>query len=199
MRGSIMSPPSRALSSSHEVCGHRGHHIGVVVGAPADDGQRFGIGQAVRDKEVRRRFAAGQRVAAAGEHARDVVVGRADPQGCVPALAQPVGQADVVGVHVRHDHAQDRQALELVREDLLPLRARGLVRDAAVHHRPALHAVDAVAQQPEVDVVEREGQCHAKPAHARRHLEGPARGRQRVAEGVVEFAFEQVHVGLTLT
>ena len=37
------------------------------------------------------------------------------------------GQPDVVGVHVGHDHAQDRQALQLRRENLLPL-GLGLVR-----------------------------------------------------------------------
>jgi hypothetical protein len=46
--------------------------------------------------------------------ARRVIVGGADPQRGLPALAQPVGQADVVGVHVGDQHAHDRQALQLV-------------------------------------------------------------------------------------
>ena len=105
----------------------------------------------------------------------------------------------MVGVHVGDDDAQDRHALQLRLEHLLPLRARLVAGDAAVGHRPALDAVDAVAKQPEVDVVEREGQPHADPAHAGRHFQGPAGLGERVAEGVVEFAFEEVHVRLTFT
>ncbi|MCY1552667.1 hypothetical protein D9M68_890770 [compost metagenome] len=68
------------------------------------------------------------------------------------------------------------------------------MRDAAVDHRPALDAVDRVAQQPEVDVVQRKGQPHADPAHAGRDFQCFAGGGQGVAQGVVEFAFEEVHV-----
>jgi hypothetical protein len=150
-------------------------------------------------KKLRRRVAARQRVAGGAEHAGHVVVGGADPHRRLPALAQPVRQPDVVGVHVGDDDAQDRQALQLGLEDLLPLRARLGVVDAAVDHRPAGHAVQGVAQQPEVDVVERKGQPHADPAHAGRHFHGFAGLGQRVAQGVVEFAFEEVHVRLTFT
>jgi hypothetical protein len=188
-----------AVEHAHEALGHRGHHVGVVVGAAADLVERLGVGQAVRAEEARGMLAAGERVAAAAEHARHVVVGGADPQRHVPALAQPVGQADVIGMHVGDDHAHDRQALQLGLEDLLPLGPRLVARDAAVDHGPALDAAVVVAQQPEVDVVERERQPHPDPAHAGRHFEGLAGGGQGVAEGVVEFAFEQIHVGLTFT
>ena len=124
--------------------------------------------------------------------------------GVVVEVEQPVGQADVVGVHVRDDDAQDGQALELRGEDLLPLRAGFVARDAAVHDAPALDAavgaVHLVAQEPDVDVVERERQTHADPADAGRHVDRFAGGRQPFVQGVVEFAFEEVHVVvLTLT
>jgi DNA-binding transcriptional MerR regulator len=46
--------------------------------------------------------------------------------------------------------------------------------------------------QPQVDVVQRKRQRHAQPAHARRHLRRAAGGRERVAEAVVERAFQAV-------
>ena len=68
-----------------------------------------------------------------------------------------------------------------------------LVRgDAAVDQGPAL-AVEVVAQQPEVDVIEREGQRHADPVHAGRDLHAGRGGRQGVAERIVELAFEGIH------
>jgi hypothetical protein len=73
--------------------------------------------------------------------ARGLEVGGADPQRRLPALAQPVRQADVVGVHVGDDDAHHGQALQLVLEHLLPQRARLGPVDAAVHHRPALAAL----------------------------------------------------------
>jgi len=73
------------------------------------------------------------------------------------------------------------------------------VGDAAVDDRPALarpvRAVEPVAQQPQVDVVEREGQAHAQPAQAGRQLERVPGRRQRVAERVVQLLFEGVHGG----
>ena len=58
--------------------------------------------------------------------------------------------------------------------------AGGIVGNAAVDHRAALQrpvgTVNVVAQQPEVDVVERERQRHAQPAHAGRHAHGVSQG-----------------------
>ncbi len=102
-------------------------------------------------------------------------------------------------MHVGDDDAQDRQALQLRLEDLLPLGARFLLRNAAVDHRPALDTVQGVAQQPEVDVIECEGQHHPDPAHTGRDFDRFAGLRQGVAQWVVEFAFEEVHVLLTFT
>ena len=61
--------------------------------------------------------------------------------------------------------------------------------------------VDLVAQQPQVDVVQRERQSHADPAHrgrqaaafAAHHLHGFARRRHGVAQGVMQQLFERIH------
>ncbi len=114
---------------------------------------------------------------------------------------QPMREAYVVGVHVGDEHAQHRQAVELRREHLLPGSDGRRVRDAAVDDGPALSAVEPVAQQPQVDVVERKRQLHAHPAHARRHLERNAGCGQGVAERVVEFGFPGIghaHPGVRL-
>jgi len=124
-----------------------------------------------------------------------VVVGGAAPQSAVPPLAQPVGQTDVVRVHVGDDHTQDGQAVEFLIKHVFPLRTRFIAGDAAVHHRPALDAVQRVAQQPEVDVVERKRQAHAQPLHARRHHQGAAGLGQRIALRVVQAGFERVFGG----
>ena len=102
-------------------------------------------------------------------------------------------------MHVGDDDAQDRHALQLRLEYLLPLRPRLVPGDTAIDHRPALDPVDAIAQQPEIDMVERKGQRHANPSHAGRHFERLANFGKGVAKGVVEFAFEEVHVRLTFT
>ena len=177
---------------------HLRHHARVVVGSRLDLRDRLGVGEAVARHERRRTRTteAGRRAA---REPRRVVVGRADPQAAVPALGEPMREADVIGVHVRDDDAQHRQAAELVGEDLLPRVARRVVGDAAVDDGPAGAAVDLVTQQPQVDVVERERQLHAHPAHARRDLERAADGGQRIAERVGELLFECVHADAAFT
>ena len=107
------------------------HHPGPVVDgidlvpAPAElragrlGDARLGVDQAMAGHEARGRLAADRRDAALRE-AGGVEVGRADPQAHAPSLGQPLRVADVVRVHVRDDHAQHRQAIEVVREDPLP-------------------------------------------------------------------------------
>ncbi len=88
--------------------------------------------------------------------------------------------------------------VEPLGEDLLPGLAGHVAGDAAVDHRPALSAVGtglAVAQQPQIDVVQRKGQTHAHPAHARRDLQRRAGGRQLVAEGIGELMFQRIGHG----
>ena len=102
----------------------------------------------------------------------------------VPALAQPVRQADVVGVHVGDDHAQHRQAVELGARRSAPRRraSSSLAMQQSTMVQPSRPSM-LVAQQPQVDVVQRERQRHAQPAHAGRDLERsrPARAARRPA------------------
>ena len=69
------------------------------------------------------------------------------------------------------------------------------VGDAAVHHRPAFAAIEAIPQQPEVDVIQRERQRHPDPEDARRHFEARRRRRKLFAEGIVELGFEWIQCG----
>ena len=169
------------------------HHARVIAGAAPDLGQRIRVVQTMRSKEVGRPRAA-KAGGAARAVARGVVVGGADPQRRIPALAQPPGQADMVRVHVRHDHPQHRQALQLGGEDVFPLCLGGVHGDAAVDDAPALHdtavrAGDVVAQQPQVDVVQGKRQRHADPANAGGHFQRAAGFGELVTKGVVEFGF----------
>ena len=134
---------------------------------------------------------------ALAREAGDVEVGGADPQAHVPALAQPVGAADVVGVHVGDDHAQHRQAVEHGGEDLLPGGAGRRVVDAAVDDGPAL------ADAPSSSSSSRSSQrlmwssANGRPMRSQRTPGATsivvARRRQGLAEGVGELAFERIH------
>ena len=136
---------------------------------------------------------------AAGEPG-GVVVGRADPQPHAPAFGQPVRQPHVVGVHVRDDHAQHRQAVEFVREHLLPRGAGRVVADAAVDDGPALDRPSGPSWRSRSSHrlmwLSWNGSVHAQPAHARRDLERRADLGQRVAERVVQREFVRVHRSL---
>ena len=96
----------------------------------------------------------------------------------------------MVGVHVGDDARAAPAGLELVANTCSQAARVAGVGDAAVDDGPALArlAFLAVAQQPQVDVVERERQAHAQPAHAGRHRQR-APGPAARAEGVVEFGF----------
>jgi hypothetical protein len=77
-------------------------------------------------------------------------------------------------MEVSGDHAADALAVELVREDALPQRARVRQPEPGVDHGEAV----AVVQEPEVDVIQRERQRHAEPADAGSDGErGAGRGR----------------------
>jgi hypothetical protein len=93
-------------------------------------------------------------------------LGFGHPQLDAEALREPAGEAEVVRVVMRHHDAPDGQAREALGDDLVPQRARGFGVEAGIHQRPA----GPVAQHPQVDMVEREGQRHAQPEHARRDL-----------------------------
>mmetsp|Transcript_53307 Transcript_53307/g.125313 ORF Transcript_53307/g.125313 Transcript_53307/m.125313 type:complete len:212 (-) Transcript_53307:768-1403(-) len=170
---------------------HLGHHLGVVIGACADLVERLRVGQAMAAEEGCGRCAAHADRRAAGE-ARQVEVGRADPQPALPFLRQPLREAEVVRVKVRRHHAQHRQAVQAFGKHPLPVRPRVFAGDAAVDDGPALAAVDAVTQQPQVDMVQRKRQAHAHPAHAGRQVQRLAGAGQDVTQGIVEFGFAGV-------
>ncbi len=188
---------------------HLRHHAGVVAGAGADQLERGRVDQPVRRHEGRGGFAAGPVVGATAQ-ARGGEIGRAHPQPAIeglaggrgrsaPALGEPVREADMVGVHVRRDDAQHRHAARLGREDLFPGLAGPFVGDAAIDHGPARRrfakAVDLVAQQPQVDVVQRERQRHAQPAHAGGDLDAVAGFGPGIRPGVVRFLLRGVRLG----
>jgi hypothetical protein len=81
-------------------------------------------------------------------------------------------QAQVIGVHVGCDHAQHRQAVQTVGKHLAPLIAGLRVVQTAIDNGPALHTINAVLQQPQVDVVQGKRQSHADPVHPLGHLQG---------------------------
>jgi len=102
---------------------------------------------------------------------------------------------DVVGVHMGDEDAQNRQAVEFLRENLLPQGFDLVARDAAIDHRPAVAAIDMVAQQPQVDVVQRKRQRHAQPPHAGGQFQCCAGFGERLAPRIDEFLFVRIHGG----
>ena len=98
-----------------------------------------------------------------------------DPEIGPVRLREPARVAEVVGVKMGHDGAADRPPLADLFEDPAPVRLHLGAGDAGVDHRPPL----AVAEQPQVDVVEGEGKGHPNPADAVRDFEHVA----RVADG----------------
>ncbi|KAG0924939.1 hypothetical protein G6F31_018928 [Rhizopus arrhizus] len=97
------------------------------------------------------------------------------------------------GVHVRDDHAQHGQAFKFILEDLFPQRLDLVARDATVDDGPAVAAVDVVAQQPEVDMIQRERQRHTDPFDPVRHHMRMTGFGLEVRPGVLQFLFVGVH------
>ena len=100
------------------------------------------------------------------------------------ALAQPAGEADVVGMEVRDDQAGQGPARQRPGDERVPDGARGVVADAGVQDGPAVAVIDQV----DVDVVEPERQGNARPQDARRDLDDLPRGgrlRHREDQGVL--------------
>ena len=86
--------------------------------------------------------------------------------------AEPMGQAQVIRVHVGDHHAQYGQALQTAGEHLGPLTSGLRVVQTAIDNGPALNAINAVLQQPQVDVVQGKGQGHAYPVHLFGNFQG---------------------------
>ncbi|MNT18971.1 hypothetical protein D3C71_2099260 [compost metagenome] len=72
--------------------------------------QKIFILHAVQAIEVRTGLSA-KAIAVVNGGSCYVVIGGADPQAHLPPFAQPMRQADVVGVHMGDDHTQNGQAL----------------------------------------------------------------------------------------
>ena len=108
--------------------------------------------------------------------------GAAGPELGAAPLAPPAGQAHVVGMKMGRQDPRYRPAGHEACQ-ILPTLARPLVGEAGIDQRPA----GAFCEQPEVDVVEREGQREAHPEQPGRQLAGLAIGGERdplVGQGV---------------
>ncbi len=128
--------------------------------------------------EQRRRSCVGVPRQLSKRDLRGDVLGLGHPQLDTETLRQPAGQAEMVGVIVRYHHASNRMATQIVRNDLVPQSPCGLRVQPGVYQGPT----GAVAQHPQIDVVERERQRHAQPIHTTSRP--PARCRRRaLAEG----------------
>jgi len=193
-----------ARHDAHEAARHFWNQAWIVGGTRADVGQRLRVGQAVAGKVAHRRVtvrvyvrttarACVDGIAPQRPQPRGDVIGHRHPQRHLPALAQPMRQPHVVGMHVGDDDAQNRQAVERLVKHLLPQRFDLIARHAAIDHRPAVAASDAVAQQPQVDVVQRKRQRHAQPPYAVGKLNRHAGRGQQLAPWVGQFLFVGIH------
>ena len=117
--------------------GHLGHHVGVVRHARLNLFLVCRIVPAVIGKKLLCAQAAKIRHSRAGQQCR-LVFGGVHVQRRIEVLAQPVRQAHVVGVHVGHHHAQNRQALHRACKHLAPGFLRASVGHAAIDRSPAL-------------------------------------------------------------
>ncbi len=106
----------------------------------------------------------------------------------VEPLAQPAGEPDVVGVEMSHDQPRDASSRKRARRQRLPGRARRLVVDAGVDHRPAV----SVVEQVDVHVIELERQGDARPQNSRRDL-GEGSGLGRRGEGIAQRIWGMIH------
>ena len=92
---------------------------------------------------------------------------------------QPGGQAEVIGMEMGDDEALHRAVQAF--DQAAPDGAHAVVGETGIDDRPAV----AIAQQPEVDVVELEGQGHAQPENAGRNLDFFA-GSRRLGVGIMQ-------------
>ena len=141
----------------------------VGVAAPAD-GLEVRAVESVGAKQVDQCLRAVAREAVT-HGMRGEVFRLGGPHGGAGAAREPAGQPDVVGVIVGDDHACDRGVRG---QQGFPGGPRVVRVETAIDDRPAA----GVLHQPEIDVVERERQRHAQPAHAGRDLDHRAGGRR---------------------
>ena len=84
----------------------------------------------------------------------------------IKAFDQPTGQPDMVGMHMGDNHLMDRLAAHKAVKQLFPMGARAVHINTCIDNHPAI----AIAQQPDIDVVQRIGQIHTRPKNAISHL-----------------------------
>ena len=124
----------------------------------------------------------------------------ADKERRVELGTQPVRQAHVVGVHVRHQYAQDGQALHGTRKHLFPSGLGTWIGHAAIYSGPTFaHASGGffgIFKQPQIDVIEGKWQLHSNPQNARRNFQRIAQGGQGLAHGKAQRFFARQGGGL---
>ena len=84
----------------------------------------------------------------------------------IKAFDQPTGQPDMVGMHMGDNHLIDRLAAHKAVKQVLPMAARAVHIDTCIDNHPAI----AIAQQPNINMIQRIGQVHARPKHPVSHL-----------------------------
>ena len=130
-------------------------------------------------------------------HARETVFAGRHPERRAGAGAQPVRQAHVVRVAMGGEHAHQRFGPGALRQHLVPGGAGGVVGDAAIDGGPAAAALELIAQQPQVDMVEGKRQRHAQPVQAGRQFGQRSRRGQHVAKRIVQLRFGRIHQALS--
>jgi hypothetical protein len=174
---------------------HGRHQRWVIVTAAAHLFQHRLVGQAMTLEvgDRGRAVHAGQR---GRHHPGEAEFPCRDPERRAEPLAQPAGQPHVVGMAMGREHTQQRLAGQGAGEQLLPGGAGRVGAGAAIDHARAGAVVDLVLEQPEVDVVERERQRHARPGQAGRDRVQRAGRWYRVAEGIGQLGLERVHAAI---
>jgi hypothetical protein len=149
-------------------------HAALVAVAALDQGVDARLLQAVAAEEVDHGadLVAGDLL---HHHVRCQVFALGDPQAGAGFLLQPGGEAEVVGVAVGDDgrvaSCPKGASFGAPCEHRLPGVLDRVERKAGIDRRVAL----AVGQQPQVDVVQREGQRHPQPFHAGCNRQPPRR------------------------
>ena len=152
---------------------HRRDTAAIAVFPLAEELDRCRVEPRTMSKTAAQR---GKILVAAAHHPGEQPFLFGNPQGCLPVLCEPARQPDMVGMVMRHDDPGDRQSAEPLGKDSLPQLLGWRHRIAGIDDRPTR----AVFEEPQIDVVEREGERHAQPVHTRGDRQGlPGRRRRR--------------------
>ncbi len=144
------------------VC-RRGRRDQVAVAISArGEAPRERLGETVASKEINlaSRLA---RIGVGVEKGPGEPLGAGHPHRGTDLGVQPARQAEMIGMVVGDDDPRDGASVQPVVQQPAPQLLHLLARDPRVDQRPAR----AVLHEPQVDVVESEGQRHAQPVHSR--------------------------------